>query len=58
MADLIGTYISDYKLELPETAAPAFRRYFEYLEEKNKVMNLTAISGEEEVYTLHFLEFD
>ncbi len=56
MADLIGTYISDYKLELPETAAPAFRRYFEFLEEKNKVMNLTAISGEEEVYTLHFLD--
>ena len=56
MADLIGTYISDYELELPETAAPAFRRYFEYLEEKNKVMNLTAISGEEEVYTLHFLD--
>ena len=56
MADLIGTYISDYELELPETAAPAFHRYFEYLEEKNKVMNLTAISGEEEVYTLHFLD--
>ena len=56
MADLIGTYVSDYKLEMPETAAPAFRRYFEFLEEKNKVMNLTAISGEEEVYTLHFLD--
>ena len=56
MADLIGTYIPDYKLELPESAAPAFRRYFEILEEKNKVMNLTAISGEEDVYTLHFLD--
>ena len=56
MADIIGTYISEYKLELPESAAPAFRRYFEFLEEKNKVMNLTAISGEEEVYTLHFLD--
>ena len=56
MADLIGTYISEYKLELPESAAPAFLRYFEFLEEKNKVMNLTAISGEEEVYTLHFLD--
>ena len=44
MADLIGTYISEYKLELPESAAPAFRRYFEFLEEKNKVMNLTAIT--------------
>ena len=56
MADFLGTYISDYKLELPESAAPAFRRYFEILEEKNKVMNLTAISGENDVYTLHFLD--
>ena len=43
-------------LELPETAAPAFRRYFELLEERGKVMNLTAITGEENVYTLHFLD--
>ena len=48
--------MKDYELELPETAAPAFRRYYELLEERGKVMNLTAITGEEGVYTLHFLD--
>lgn len=37
-------------------ALDRFRTYFEYLEEKNKVMNLTAISGEEDVARLHFLD--
>ena len=48
--------VKTYGLELPETAAPAFRRYFELLDERSRVMNLTAISGEEDVYTLHFLD--
>lgn len=33
-----------------------YRIYFEYLEEMNAVMNLTAISGETEVARLHFLD--
>ena len=33
-----------------------YRLYFENLEETNKVMNLTAISGEEDVARLHFLD--
>lgn len=33
-----------------------YRVYFEYLEEMNQVMNLTAISGEEDVARLHFLD--
>lgn len=33
-----------------------YRTYFEYLEEMNKVMNLTAISGERDVAQLHFLD--
>ena len=37
-------------------ALSRFQRYFELLEEKNKVMNLTAISGEEDVARLHFLD--
>ncbi len=37
-------------------AISRFRVYFEYLEEINKVMNLTAISGEEDVARLHFLD--
>lgn len=48
--------IRDYELELPKTAAPAFRRYYELIEERGKVMNLTAITGETGVYTLHFLD--
>lgn len=42
-----------------EADAQAYERlnaYFEYLEEKNKVMNLTAISGKEDVARLHFLD--
>lgn len=41
----------------PDAAAyERYRIYFEYLEEMNKVMNLTAISGEEDVARLHFLD--
>ena len=43
-------------LPLDERAAERYRIYFEYLEEMNKVMNLTAISGEEDVARLHFLD--
>lgn len=46
------------KLELPldETALGRFRRYAELLTEKNAVMNLTAIEGEEDTARLHFLD--
>ena len=33
-----------------------FRVYYDLLEEKNRVMNLTAISGEDESATKHFLD--
>ena len=33
-----------------------YRVYYEYLEEINQVMNLTAISGEKDVAELHFLD--
>lgn len=39
-----------------EKSIERFRRYFELLEERNKVMNLTAISGEEDCARLHFLD--
>lgn len=39
-----------------EKTLSRFRRYYELLEETNKVMNLTAISGEADVATLHFLD--
>ena len=37
-------------------ALERYRVYYEYLEEMNQVMNLTAISGEEDVARLHFLD--
>lgn len=37
-------------------AAARYRIYFEHLEKMNAVMNLTAISGEEDVARLHFLD--
>ena len=37
-------------------AVSRYRVYYEYLEEINKLMNLTAISGEEDVARLHFLD--
>lgn len=43
-------------LTVDEQAISRYRIYYEYLEEINKVMNLTAISGEEDVGRLHFLD--
>ena len=43
-------------LPLDGQALCRYRTYYEYLEETNKVMNLTAISGEEDVARLHFLD--
>ena len=37
-------------------AVDRLKTYFEYLEERNRVMNLTAISGTEDVARLHFLD--
>ncbi len=39
-----------------EKSIERFRCYFELLEERNKVMNLTAISGEADCARLHFLD--
>ena len=48
-AENMGIGLSDEQL-------CAFRKYYELLEERNRVMNLTAISGEEDVAVLHFLD--
>ena len=43
-------------LGLPTEGIPSLLRYGELLLEKNKVMNLTAITQPEDVATLHFLD--
>lgn len=40
----------------PGGALAGYRAYYEHLEKMNAVMNLTAISGEENVARLHFLD--
>ena len=44
------------EMGLPTEGIPALIRYGELLVEKNKVMNLTAITEPHEVATLHFLD--
>ena len=43
-------------LGLPTDGIPALERFGEMLVEKNKVMNLTAITEPADVATLHFLD--
>lgn len=43
-------------LPFTEEMSDRFRKYYDYLTEKNSVMNLTAITGEEETSRLHFLD--
>ena len=56
LEDILRSGFAELKLPLNDVAPARFRQYFEYLEEQNKVMNLTAISGEEDVARLHFLD--
>ena len=43
-------------LHLPPDGIPALCRYADLLAEKNRVMNLTAITEPEEIVSLHFLD--
>ena len=47
---------SELGLSLPGRAPADFAEYARMLEEQNKVMNLTSISGEEDTARLHFLD--
>ena len=48
--------LSNLKLELTEKQIEQFLKYYEMLIEKNKVMNLTAITEYDEVIEKHFLD--
>ena len=54
MRDLLTAGLTALDLDL--AAADKLARYAELLLEKNKVMNLTAIEGEEATARLHFLD--
>lgn len=56
LEEILASGIRELGLEPQENSIPRFRMYFEELEAQNRVMNLTAITGEEDVSRLHFLD--
>ena len=56
LEDILRGGFEAYSLALDEKALARYRLYADRLEETNKVMNLTAIEGEDEVARLHFLD--
>ena len=53
---ILENVLSAARPELTPLQLEQLRAYYELLEETNKVMNLTAISGEADVAALHFLD--
>lgn len=56
LEELLQAGFTDLGLPLDSQALSRYRDYYEYLEEINQVMNLTSISGEQNVAQLHFLD--
>ena len=56
LENILRSGFSEMMLSVPDNAGEFFRTYYELLREKNAVMNLTAISGEEDTARLHFLD--
>jgi len=60
MLDEVSTVIAqgakELNIELPPNAEAAFRAYYDFLEKHGQYVNLTAISGAQEVARLHFLD--
>lgn len=56
MRDILRSGFAELGVPASEEAIAGLERYAALLEEKNKVMNLTAIKGAEDVARLHFLD--
>ena len=56
LEEILQEGFRELELPLDEAALGRFRRYAALLAEKNAVMNLTAIEGEEDTARLHFLD--
>jgi len=56
MCNIVALGAKELNIDLPPTAEAAFRAYYDFLEERGQHVNLTAISGVEEVARLHFLD--
>lgn len=56
MWNKLRQYLSVKGVQLPDTAEETFARYFETLISENEKVNLTRITGQEEVMIKHFLD--
>lgn len=56
LENILREGFTEMNLNISEKAIEDFRFYYNQLDEKNKVMNLTAITGEEESARLHFMD--
>lgn len=56
MEEILRAGFAELGVAADEAAIRNLRRYYERLEEKNAVMNLTAIQGETDTARLHFLD--
>ena len=56
LEEILENGLAEMGLTPPAAALVQFRQYYELLSERNEVMNLTAISGEDESARLHFLD--
>lgn len=56
MEEILRAGLAELGLQVPEGAVEQLRAYYTLLEAKNRVMNLTAIHGEEDTARLHFLD--
>jgi len=60
MSDVISTIVArgagELNIDLPPDAGAAFKAYYDFLEKHGENVNLTAISGAEDVVRLHFLD--
>lgn len=53
---MVREIFKNYNIELSVEQETQFQKYYQMLIEKNKVMNLTAITEERDVVTKHFLD--
>ena len=56
LEEILASGFEALQLTPDPQAIARYRIYYDYLDEQNRVMNLTAISGEEDSARLHFLD--
>jgi len=56
ISEIVSHGAKSLGIALPHTAAAAFTSYYEFLEKQGKDVNLTAITGAEDVARFHFLD--